>query len=79
MAGGQVMTFITYHDATVEGHFRVLKVTWASEDEAKLCGYGEAFDMYGDRLEPPKGLESWLEYDAWHDDRECVVLSKDGD
>ena len=73
------MTFITYHDNSVEGHFRVLKVEWANENEAKLCGYGEAFDMYGKRIEAPKGIESWRKYDAWYADRPCIVLSKDGD
>lgn len=73
------MSFVTYHGYTVEGHFRVLKVEWADEAEAKLYGYGEDFDMYGNRCDAPQGVESWRVYDAWYADRPCTVLSKDGD
>lgn len=64
---------ITFHDATVEGHKRVLKASWPHAGH-----YSDR--AFGPQIVPPDGLDDWKIYDKfWKDDAACLVLSVNGD
>lgn len=66
------MLKITYHDATIGDHARVMKIVW---DDAESQG-----GVYGAEITPPEGVENWSIYEAYRTTDACVyVLSEQGD
>jgi len=64
---------ITYHDATVDGHRRVLKASYPHAGH-----YSDS--KFGPEIVRPDDLDCWMIYDRfWKDGAACIVLSVDGD
>lgn len=64
------MTTTTYHDATADGHRRVLIAVWDHD----------AGHDFGAQIERPSDLDAWVEYTAGRKgDAAFYVMSPSGD
>ena len=64
---------ITFHDATADGHKRILKAVWENDGDFSAS-------VFGPPIDPPEGVDQWAVYEQFvKGDAVCKVLSPDGD